>query len=106
MSASSSLGPVASSTWRLVTLAVPASGTSSEATSAAPPPDSSASNDFGRKRAMCGPPAVNFVFTSLVPPKIGSVTTTSSPSTATSTLLVRTGLSMATDRRAAMSRPS
>ena len=89
-----------------MTLAVPASVTSRDATSAAPPPDSSATNDLGRMRAMCGPPAVNFVFTSLVPPKIGSVTTTASPSTSRSTLLVSTGLSTATDRRAAMSRPS
>ena len=46
---------MASSTWLFVTLAVPGSVTSSEATSAAPPPDSAASNDFGRKSAMCGP---------------------------------------------------
>ena len=55
---------------------------------------------------MWGPPAVNLVFTSLRPPNIGSVTTTSSPSTEMSMLLVMTGLSSATDRRAATSRPS
>ena len=102
--ASSSFGPVASSTWRFVILAWPASVTSSASTAAAPPPDSSATNDFGRNRAMCGPPAVNFVFTSFTPPKTGSVTTTSSPSTSMSMLFVMTGLSRATDRRAAMSR--
>ncbi len=75
-------------------------------TSAGPPPDSSAENDLGRISAMWGPLPVKRVRTSLVPPNTGSVTTTESPSAAMSTLLVRTGWSSATDRRAATSRPS
>ena len=46
---------------------------------------------------MCGPAAVNFVLTSLVPPKTGSVTTRESPSSSTSMLLVSTVRSSFTD---------
>ena len=49
-------------------------------TSAAPPPDSSAANDFGRNEARWGPSAVKVVVTSTLPPKMGVVTLTLSPS--------------------------
>src|SRR5207237_3172663 len=55
--ASSSLGPLRSSTWRSSTLAAPAapvSGTSTVTTSGVAPPPSSGANDLGRKIARNG----------------------------------------------------
>ena len=79
----------------------PRSGTGAATTSAAPPPDASAANDFGRNAARYGPSPVNVVVTSVLPPKTGvGDRRPSSPSTAMSMLLVSTGVSSLTDRRA------
>ena len=102
MSASSSFGPECSSTWTASTFAPPAaprSGTGAGTTSGAAPPDASAAKLFGRKATRNGPPPVNVVLTSLVPPNTGVVTTTTSPCTAMSVLFVSTGLSSFTDSR-------
>ena len=76
------------------------------ATVAAPPPAASATKDFGRTRKILRPELVALVFTSVVPPKIGSVPTRVSPSTSRATTLVMTGASSLADRRPATSRPS
>ena len=55
---------------------------------------------------MFGAPAVSFVRTISVPPNTGVLATTASPSNDRSVLLLSTGLSSFTDRRAATSRPS
>ena len=109
MLASSSLGPECSSTWTAWTLAPPAaprSGTGAATTSGAAPPDASAAKLFGRNVTRNGPPPVNVVDTSLVPPNTGVVAMTTSSATAMSVLFVSTGLSSLTDRRLTMSRPS
>ena len=109
MAASSSFGPVRSSTWRSVTFAAsvaPASPTETDSTTAAAPPADSAANDFGRISTMCGPAPVNDAFTIFVPPNTAWSTTTVSPSTERPTPFVRTVLSSFTDRRPATSRPS
>ncbi len=109
MFASSSFGPVDSSTCTAATAAAPAaprSGTAAATTSGAPPPDASATKLFGRNAARCGPGPVKVVVTNTLPPKTGVVTATASPSTAMSTLLVRTVRSSLTESRAMTSRPS
>ena len=66
---------------------------------------SAAANDLGRTSTSCGPPPVNLVLTSVVPPNTGSVHTMASPSSSTSTLLVITVRFSLTERRPATSRP-
>src|SRR5262245_60855515 len=64
MFASSSFGPVDSSTCDACTddaPVAPTSGTGASTTDAAPPPDSSGANDFGRKTARYGPGPVKVV---------------------------------------------
>ena len=109
MFASSSFGPECSSTctaWTVAPPAAPRSGTGAATISGAPPPDASAGKLFGRNPTRNGPGPVNVVRTSLVPPNTGVVTSTTSSCTASSVLLVSTGLSSATDSRPSTSRPS
>ena len=109
IAASSSFGPVDSSTCTAVTLAAPvapSSGTGADTTSPAPAAPAAASNDFGRNAARNGPEPVNVVVTIVSPPNTGVVTMTASPSMAMSTLLVSTVRSSLTDSRPITSRPS
>src|SRR5829696_5884846 len=110
MLASSSFGPVVSSTCEATIRAAPTAPSSGTGASTISPgaadPAGSAANDFGRNAARYGAEPVNDVVTSVLPPNTGVVTFTVSPSTAMSTLLVNTVRSSATDSRAITSRPS
>ena len=107
--ASSSFGPVVSSTWRCSTLAplvAPVSGTSMVTTSAAPPPPSSAANVLGRTSTSHGFSPVKVALTIVEPPNTWWLTTGLSPSTSMPLTLVSTVRSSLADRRPAVSRPS